>query len=49
MRLHNNIELTLPDDGDVDVEITHRAQSRWTHWKSISGVLFGRRISSIED
>ena len=36
---------TLAENGDLDVEMTHRIQSGWKNWKRISGILCDRRIS----
>ena len=36
---------TLAENGDLDAEMTHRIQSGWKNWKSISGILCDRRIS----
>ena len=35
---------TLADNGDLDVEMTHRIQSGWKNWKRVSGILCDRRI-----
>ena len=36
---------TLAENGDLDMEMTHRIQSGWKNWKRISGILCDRRIS----
>ena len=36
---------TLVDDGELDAEVTHRVQSGWKNWKSVSGVLCDRRMN----
>ena len=36
---------TLEEDGELDVEVTHREQSRWKNWKRVSGVVCDRRMN----
>ena len=36
---------TLEEDGELDAEVTHRVQSAWKNWKSVSGVLCDRRMN----
>ena len=36
---------TLAENGDLDAEMTHRIQSGWKNWKTISGIRCDRRIS----
>ena len=37
----------MADNGDLDADTTHRIQSGWKNWKSVSGILCDRRISLI--
>ena len=37
---------TLAEDGELDAEVTHRVQSGWKNWKSVSGVLCDRIINA---
>ena len=36
---------TVAHDGELDAEISHRIQSGWRNWKSMSGVLCDKRMS----
>ena len=36
---------TLAEDGELDAEVTHRVQSGWKNWKTVSGVLCDRRMN----
>ena len=36
---------TLAEDGELDAEVTHRAQSGWRNWKRAYGVLCDRRMN----
>ena len=29
----------LAENGDLDVEMTHRIQSGWNNWKRVSGIM----------
>ena len=31
--------------GELDAEVTHRVQSGWKNWKSVSGVLCDRKMN----
>ena len=35
----------MAENGDLDVQMTHRKQSGWKHDKRVSGILCDRRIS----
>ena len=35
----------MAKNGDLDAEMTHRIQSGWKNWKSVSGILCDRIIS----
>ena len=35
----------LAEDGELDAEVTHRVQSGWKNWKSVSGVLCDRKMN----
>ena len=39
------IGATLAENGELDVEMTHRIQSGWKNWKRVSRILCDRRIS----
>ena len=36
---------TFAEDGELDVEVTHRVHSGWKNWKRVSGVLCDRRMN----
>ena len=36
---------TFAEDGELGVEVTHRVQSGWKNWKTVSGVLCDRRMN----
>ena len=36
---------SLADDGELDAEVTHRVQSRWKNWKTVSGVKRERKMN----
>ena len=35
----------MAEDGELDLEVTHRVQSVWKNWKRVSGVLCDRRMN----
>jgi hypothetical protein len=37
---------TLSEDGEIDLEVEKRIQAGWMRWKSLSGVLCDKRIST---
>ena len=45
MNTSTYLGVTLAENGDLDVEMTHRIQSGWTNWKRESGILCDRRTS----
>ena len=34
------------DDGELDVEVSHRVQCGWRAWRQLSGVLCDKRLSA---
>ena len=34
------VESTVAEDGELDVEVTHRVQSGWKKWNILFGVMF---------
>ena len=44
MKIFKLLGSTLAEDGELDAEVNHRVQSRWRNWKTVSVVLFDRRL-----
>ena len=45
MKTFTYLGSTLAEDGELDAEVTHRVQSGWKNWKSVSGVLCDRKMN----
>ncbi len=45
MKTFTYLGSTLTQDGELDVEVTHRGQSGSKNWKRVSGVLCDRKMN----